>query len=280
MAIATIQEVIDRGNLSVPIAVIDNERGSLFGARLSAPASPRTILMVTDALTWGRDGGAQTDQSIREVANYLVWLCGMYGQRAQFILENGGGGGSVVPGGGGGVTGDLFPLVITDDDMTDGTIYDNPAIVGKNIMLWVSLRGQEWLVAPEFFVYTATGFQIVFPGFDAADYPFIRIDKFNSANSPFSPSTNVTPIVIEWDLVADTLITNPTVPLTTAGQPVIIDIKPNGFNYTWDTLFEFSDTLPEQPGSTGINTRQVYSFTYLPAIPKLVIVSESLNVAI
>jgi hypothetical protein len=278
MAIATIQEAIDRGNLSTSLATVDNERGSLFSPRLSSPASPRTILMVTDALTWGRDGGAQTDQSLREVANYLIWLCGMYGQQAQFILDSGSSGGSVVPGGS--TSGDLFPLVITDEDMTDGTIYDNPLIVGKNIMLWVSRYSQEWEIAGDFFIYTATGFQIVRADFDAADYRFIRIDKFNSADSAFSPSITIPPIVVEYDLVADdTLIANLS-NITTAGQPVIIDIKANGFTYNWDTMFEFSDTLPEQPTATTDGTHQIYSFSYIPSLSKLTIVSESLNVEI
>lgn len=100
MAIPTIQEAINRGSVSIYLAGNNNAKGALFGKRLAAPGSMTTIAMVTDALSWGYDGGAQTEESLRQTANYLVWLCGSYGQQAQYILE-GNGGGSVVPGGGG-----------------------------------------------------------------------------------------------------------------------------------------------------------------------------------
>ncbi len=166
MSIATIQQAIDRGNLSASFAVVDNERGLLFGARLSAPASPRTILMVTDALQWGYEGGAQTDQSLREVANYLIWLCGKYGQQAQFILDTTGGGGSVVPGGGSGITFDyLIPVNGGVPDFTNATDYDDPRIVGRNLeIFWNDIP--RFLVAGEW-TYTATGIRILVAGFDA-----------------------------------------------------------------------------------------------------------------
>jgi hypothetical protein len=282
MAIATIQQAIDRGEVSVYLSANYNSNAALFPIRVIKPVSPLTIAMVTDALSWGYNdgsGSAQTDISLREVANYLIWLIGMFGQQAEAILGSTGGGSTVVPGGSSNDSG-LFPIVITDEDMVDGTIYNNPLIVGKNIMLWVSRYSQEWEIAPDFFIYTATGFQIVRADFDAADYRFIRIDKFNSADSAFSPSITIPPIVVEYDLVADdTLIANLS-NITTAGQPVIIDIKANGFTYNWDTMFEFSDTLPEQPTATTDGTHQIYSFSYIPSLTKLTIVSESLNVEI
>ena len=100
MAIATIQEAVDRGYISTYLAANDNSKGALFGPRKAAPGSPVSIQLISNALDWGNSGGAQTAQDLREMANYLVWLCGIYGQQAQAIIE-GGGGGSVVPGGGG-----------------------------------------------------------------------------------------------------------------------------------------------------------------------------------
>jgi hypothetical protein len=100
MAIATIQETIDRGKLSIGYAANDNSKGALFGARLNSPKSPVTLAMVTDALEWARDGGATSDDENREIANYLIWLCGKYGMQAQFTLGDTSGGGSLTPGGG------------------------------------------------------------------------------------------------------------------------------------------------------------------------------------
>ncbi len=94
--ILTIEETIEVGNVSIYLAANDNSKGSLFGPRLAAPGSPVTIAMVTDALTWGYNGGAQSSEDVRSMANYLIWLCGMYGQQAQYILLVGGGG-SITP---------------------------------------------------------------------------------------------------------------------------------------------------------------------------------------
>lgn len=282
MSIATHQEAIDRGQVSTYLALIDNEKGNLFSPRLSSPASPRTIQMVTSALSWGYNSGgetAQTETSLRQTTNYLIWLCGKYGQQAQYILNQTGGGGSVIPGGSTNDSG-FFPFVITGVDFeSDGVTYNNSKLLGKNIQLWVSQYNSDWQTAPLFFVYTSTGFKIITAGFNANDFPFIRIDKFNSPDSDFSPIPILLPIEIDYDLSADTLITNPS-SITTAGQPVIISIKPNGFNYTWDTNFEFSDTEPETPSPIGVDTLQIYSFNYLASANKLVCISQSLNVPI
>lgn len=98
MAIATISQAILRGDISIYLAANDNANGALYGAR-KASASAVTIAMVTDALTWALEGGAQTDQELRAMANYLIWLIGIYGMEAEAIID-GGGGGSVISGGG------------------------------------------------------------------------------------------------------------------------------------------------------------------------------------
>lgn len=61
------------------------------------------------------------------------------------------------------------------------------------------------------------------------------------------------------------------------GQVVIIAIKPNGFTYTWGSGFEFSDSYPEQPFAIGVDTLQVYTFTYFEAAGKFVCTNQSLN---
>lgn len=72
-----------------------------------------------------------------------------------------------------------FPLVITNAVMTGGVTYDNAAIVGSQYMLFVSGFNSEWQFAGTFFDYTATGFTIIFPGFDAANFGNIIIQKIN-----------------------------------------------------------------------------------------------------
>lgn len=181
MAITTIQEAIDRGNVSIYLAANNNAKGSLFGARMSSPVSPLTIAMVTQALDWGNDGGAQTAEDLRQMANYLVWLCGQYGREADAILS-GSGGGTVVPGGGG-TASSVYPIYITSADFeADGTSYNNANIVGDNLIIFVNEYVQQWLAASgTTFAYTATGIQILIPGFDANTQSWsIVIQKFNN----------------------------------------------------------------------------------------------------
>ena len=91
----TVPVIISVGSVSTYLAANDNSVGDLFGKRLSAPTSANTIAIVTDALNW-QYTGYSSDTSLQEVANYLLWLCGVYGQQAQYIVS-GAGGGTVSP---------------------------------------------------------------------------------------------------------------------------------------------------------------------------------------
>lgn len=175
MAIATIPEAIARGYLSASYAGNDNSKGALFSPRIAAPGSIVTITMVTQALDWGNAGGAQTDADLREMANYLIWLIGMYGQQAQARIDSTSGGGSVVPGG----TVFNFPLRLTGSDFEpDGITYVNSNIVGFNLMLFVSNYNEEWQFSPAFFDYTPTGFVITEAGFNANNFNQIIVDRY------------------------------------------------------------------------------------------------------
>lgn len=99
MAIATTTEVINRAAVSIYLAGNDNANGFLFGKKVAAPGSPVSIALIRDALNWGNTGGAESAADIRQMSNYLEWLIGTYGLKAQYILT-GASGGSVVAGGG------------------------------------------------------------------------------------------------------------------------------------------------------------------------------------
>lgn len=178
MSIATIPQIIVRGDISTYLAANDNSKGALYGRRIAAPISPITIALITDALRWGYDGGAQTDQSLREVGNYVVWLTGKYGQEAQAISE-GQGGGSVIPGGGSGIA--IFPIRVTGANFeSDGVSLNDPRLVGVNLTLFVDQYANNNLFSPDFFVYTATGIQIIADGFNANDFPEILINRYST----------------------------------------------------------------------------------------------------
>lgn len=181
MAIPTIAQTIVRGDISTYLIGNANSTGSLFGGKKASPFSMVSIAMVTDALRWGSDGGAQTDASLRSVANYLIWLCGAYGLEAEAI-SGGAGGGTVIPGGGS--TGStIYPFMITSGDFeADGVSYNNAGIVGDNLSIFINEYSQQWLQASgTTFAYTATGIEILIPGFDAnVDSYTIMIQKLNS----------------------------------------------------------------------------------------------------
>lgn len=96
-ALPTIQETIDYADLAIGYCANDNASGVLWGKRLTSPSSPITQTIVRDALEWALDGGAYSDESLREMANYLWWLISPYGITAQYVISNTSGGGSVVP---------------------------------------------------------------------------------------------------------------------------------------------------------------------------------------
>lgn len=168
MAIATIPEAILRGRMGIYLAANRNSLGALFGGRLSNN-SHVTIAIITDALDWGLTGSAQSDQSLREVTNYLVWLTGMFGQQAQAIL-NGGGGGSVIPPGDEVAT----PITIDGEDFANTTDWEYAPYAGKNLVVFSNgiarylTYGQEW-------IYISTGIRIIIPGFDSSlmDYTMV-----------------------------------------------------------------------------------------------------------
>src|SRR5882757_10184156 len=133
MAIATTSQAITRGDISMYLSANDNGSGVLWGARLAAPLSALTITMVTDALRWGSQTGAQSAKYVREVTNYLIWLIGVYGQEAE-VIAGGSGGGSVIPSG----SAVSYPFIITSVDFDpDGVSYNNSKIVGTDLTIFI-----------------------------------------------------------------------------------------------------------------------------------------------
>lgn len=150
---ATIQNTIDYAKLATALCGNDNAAGVLFGKRLTAPSSPITQSIVTDALQWGLDGGAVPDTTLREMANYLVWLTSPYFLTAKSIITGGGGGGSVVPGGGSGYAYVALPYTI---DTESTTFQTNDLILGKDLG-FVLVDDQTFQLNKDFTVNYVTG---------------------------------------------------------------------------------------------------------------------------
>lgn len=88
----TIAETIVIGDGSLPYIINYLAQGQLFGARKLTAPSPTFIAAVTDFLRWQYQSNP-TDTSLRQVANYALWLYGIFGMEVQA----GQGGGSVIP---------------------------------------------------------------------------------------------------------------------------------------------------------------------------------------
>lgn len=121
MAQLTIPEIIELGDISVPLSANYKSNGSLFGTRFVFTA-PVTIAVVTDALRWqyeafptiGQNLATESEDAlitqgydnivisesantaVRGVANYLYWLCGKFALEGQYLIT-GTGGGTVIP---------------------------------------------------------------------------------------------------------------------------------------------------------------------------------------
>lgn len=165
----TIPITIEYGDISVYLKANDQSKGTLFSPRVvQSPAPAKTIQMITDALRWGYEGGTQTDQSLRAMANYDRWLMGTFGQQA-VVVANGSGGGSVVPPGGVTIK---SPIPITGNDFANATEWNGVNDDGINILASYTLQ-VYWNDIPRYLVQgtdwerTGSGIEILIPGFDA-----------------------------------------------------------------------------------------------------------------
>ncbi len=158
----TIPQIIAIGDSSVCYSDNYYSEGALFGSRKTKLTTSVLIAYVTDGLRWGYEAG-QTDNQLRSLGNYLIWLCGRFGQQAR----SGSAGGSVIP-----IpptTPFVYLIPITGADFADATNYDDTRIVGKQLSIfWNDIN--RYLFTNEFTV-TATGIDILVPGFDAITNP-------------------------------------------------------------------------------------------------------------
>lgn len=172
---ATVNETIEIAEVSQYLVAQDTSKGNLWSQR-KVPDLAMILYMERKAIQWKNQYQPSNTTDLPASARYVLSLCRFVGQ-AQNIINNGGGG-SVVPG----RKGAVYPFFIFSSDFeSDGVSYNNPNIVGDDISLFANQWSQQFLLAPDSFIYTATGFKIVLEGFDArsADYT-IQIDKRNT----------------------------------------------------------------------------------------------------
>lgn len=171
----SVSRILELAPVSCYLAANFAAKKQLFGGSVD-PTTTTKIYNVYKILKHVYDKDPSYD-GLQQRCNYLYELCKKWALGAAAIVD-GGGGGSVAPPTPGTATG--YPIVVNGSDFEpDGITYVNPDIVGDNIMLFVAGFNQEWHFAPTFFTYNATGFIIVFPGFDANNYDYIIIQNYN-----------------------------------------------------------------------------------------------------
>lgn len=263
----TIEEIIDIAKLSQPLAANYIRKRGLYGGGIDRKL-PRLLYMVRKTVEHRFDQEPD-DDTLPHTSNYLYALCAPFNLEAQRIL-NIGGGGSISPVTPGSGDDEIYPIRITAvDNLDEDGNYDNPSIVGDNLIVFANENNQKWWVAGEGFEYTATGIRITME-YDET-YTWI-IEKLGTGTS----TTNPVPTVTDYNLTEnDTLIEN--IAATTEGQLITIAIIPNGFTYSFDTIFLFGDTPPLQT-PFGVDTLQIFTFQYISAANKLLCISQALNI--
>jgi len=180
--VLSIADILDIANISEFLAVCDIERGGLYGGGMDIEL-PRKIYIVKQNVQWLYDLDPD-NTTLRFTANYLYALCNRYVLQAQNIS---GGGGSISP-----VNpsfGITFEYLIEVNggvpDFTNATDYDDPRIIGHNLVIF-------WNDIPRFLVsgewaYTPTGIRILVAGFDATvntyDFKIFIKDPFGTAGT-------------------------------------------------------------------------------------------------
>lgn len=173
----TVARILEIAPMACVLSVQHTAKRQLFGGSLAVDNSLK-IYNVYKILKKIYDNDPAYD-GLQVRADYLYELLKKFALRSAGIVD-GGSGGSVAP-----VTPtdtNVYPFIITSNDFeADGTSYNNADIVGDNLMIFINEWTQQWLLAPDAFVYTATGIQIVLPGFDAntSDYTIV-IQKRNN----------------------------------------------------------------------------------------------------
>lgn len=136
----TIPQMIQVGEVSAPLAALFTDKKALFGGSVINPVPPLQITIITDFLKWGYDGGAETDATLRNIANYGYWMWGRFQLQAQNIIS-GPGGGSVAPTpSGGAAVNDLDFIVSASSIIATGELgvyfngtNGNPDFRGMNV---------------------------------------------------------------------------------------------------------------------------------------------------
>jgi hypothetical protein len=273
----TVAQKIQIAQVSLVLVNNDVAAGALFGKRIDTRL-PLMLAMETDSVNWQYEHDP-SDSTLLETSDYLYSLC-KYSSRARAIINAGGGGQVITP---------TIPIIsngvnwirITSADFSNATDYVNTELEGKTFRVFANWIPDYLQPLTQWEYLTGGGVRILIDGFDAQTYDYELYIDLEGTNELISNTVAWDNILgkpqsdVFYDLENNFLVPNRGIP-----EPnflLTITIKPNGFSYTWDTQFAFSDNYPEQPTANGNDTIQVYTFKYLDPISKYYCVGQSLN---
>jgi hypothetical protein len=130
----SISDKINIGRVSAHLASVDVLNSALYGRKLD-PRLPLMLQIETDAIEW-RYLVSPTDITLIATTNYLIELCGNYGNTAQTLIAGGGGGTVITPVTPSGYIYVSLVFTVSATDLGNGTPYDgsfvwvNPIFIG------------------------------------------------------------------------------------------------------------------------------------------------------
>ncbi len=177
----TIQQSITLGRATIFLMANDYSKGALFTPRLVKQTSAVLVAYTTAALEW-QYASLPGDTTLRQTANYLLWLCGRYRLEAAGFT---GGGSAVIPITPGGQTD--FPFwAFSSSFESDGVTLLDTRFDGVSVAIFINEYSQQWLGAGlGYFIYVDGGIQITIEGFDANTQEYnIMVQQVFNSNTP------------------------------------------------------------------------------------------------
>jgi len=161
----TVNEIIAYAEISQYLAANELRKAGLFGDGIPSEL-PRLLYMVRKSVQL-RNQQDSSDETLTKTSNYLLTLCGKFGLQARHV--SGTAGIVVIPSNS---TTIISPIRITNDDFVDATHWDGQNSLSVSVRSTFKLQvfanfvarfleeGSEW-------ERTATGIDVLLPGFDA-----------------------------------------------------------------------------------------------------------------
>jgi hypothetical protein len=180
--------------------------------------------------------------------------------------------------------GNCNPSIITINglELQGGTTYVNPVLADAISYRIFANPFNRFLTSSEVTINPAGGFTILTGNYAEVDefdiIPKWCVGSGDSSTPTPTPTPEPTETIYNFNLTENTVI--PDIAHTSTTVLLTIYIRPNGFDYTWDSGYVDGDNLVFEPDANGVNTLQQYKFQYSSFLGKLILVNKVINIAI